>query len=82
MPNIKLKNLEYNDVVITAHFTMFKNVNAPKAHFDEILVCFSGQVIFPSDTEDVFQKDASREAHAQLLEHLESFVEELRKKLS
>ena len=75
MPDIELTKVEYDDE-IHAHFNLAANsVGAIRAEPRSVL---SALVSFPCGDEGALQTDVGRQAHEQLLEHLEAFVQELR----
>ena len=86
MPDIKLTKLEYADSGIHAYFDLdadfdtaaFRQEGLPRAFLSAIVVFPSATVVFPDSPGGPPQPGTERQAHAQLLEHLEEFVQELR----
>ena len=70
MLDIKLTKIEYANSWIHAYFDLDGQA-LPRASL-------SGKVVFPGSPSDPPQRGTERQAHAQLLEHLEQFVQELR----
>ena len=75
---VKLTKLEYLDYEIAASFDLNINIHTMAAQEGESRAHVSALVFFPCPYGDALRTDAGREAHAQLLEHLESLAQELR----
>ena len=85
MPDIKLTKLEYADSGIHAYFALDADFDTeafrqglPGAFLSATVVFPSATVVFPDSPGGPPQPGTERQAHAQLLEHLEEFVQELR----
>ncbi len=80
MPDIRLTKLEFDDSrsEVAASFDLEGNDDTLGAMHAESQSFLSALVTCPYGAEGALQTDTGREAHAQLLEHLEAFVQELR----
>ena len=85
MPDVELTKLEYADSEIHAYFDLDADFDPaaisqglPRAFLSATVVFPSATVVFPDSPGGPPQPGTERQAHAQLLEHLEEFVQELR----
>ena len=76
--DITLTKIEYGDLEVHARFDLDANFDTQA--FMQVLprALLSGTVVFPASPGGPPQPDTERQAHEQLLEHLEAFAEELR----
>ena len=78
MPDIKLTKLEYADSGIHAYFDLDADFDTAAISQGLPRAFLSATVVFPDSPGGPPQPGTERQAHAQLLEHLEEFVQELR----